>query len=458
MFYASAEMRQAAALPTSPAPATRAISPLPKITTTLAASLQSILPSRDVIASLIDYHKHALLWSHTSIVALTVQRELAAATLKTGELDVSRLHLADVGILLAVLAGSIAHPPAEGFDDQIQQVAGSGRTWYNAAVTCMQLSEPDIRHVRTIQVLSVSSEANDSRDNQLQLLYNVCQPAENAGFTWSLYGDFVNRLVQGPHPRPLKRLVGRSLKHRLWSQLCVQDWLATHALECLQDDLANQAGSALYASCNTTDILESSSLSTPCITPSFLNEVLKVIARSANAVIQDAPYTSVIELDMRLRNLSKHAAYEAHASNRVVLSHMVLLIHRRYFLQGAKDEQYEFSRWASVKACKQLISSMEEGIGSAAFSAWQFMSPLATAAITLCRHLQTVHLHDAESHMLIEYLDRAIAILRSTHYAEIATYADYDQTAVTTEVQQLDTTAQSWSSILQDEVLKLDVM
>lgn len=231
----------------------------------------------------------------------------------------------------------------------------------------MKLSKPDVRHVRITQILSVSAEPLAKSKEQLSLVYDVCRPAEEAGFTWGCYAAFVERLVHGPHPRLPKREAGRSAKHRLWAQLCVQDWLATHALEMLLNtDVKKYADNALLQAGK-----EQESISEQSVTPAFLDVILETFTQTSWNTTSMS-YTSIIALDMQLRKLTKHPACEARAANRIVLNHLILLLHRKYFLASFHDDQYAYSRWTSVATARQIIACVEEGIASAEFSAWHF--------------------------------------------------------------------------------------
>ncbi|KAF2159737.1 hypothetical protein M409DRAFT_29741 [Zasmidium cellare ATCC 36951] len=256
---------------------------------------------------------------------------------------------------------------AWGFSNQRRK--DLSRLWYRAAsqsldmASCVQ--QPGICTVQAVQVLFMSAKKLGCLEKQMQLFGVAHKTALDLGYE------------QLPYEATL------DIAHAL---LCLQEWLSTRAMDTLTtnrllrtNETTHPAGDYILPG-HALSIQVNPQLSTIfdtdfCV---FLDRVAQVAAGhfefSCNMQEEPGSYIAVLDLDYKLRALSKDPIYQVQKPARIVLSHLLLLLHKRWSLRSFEDSQFSYSRWASVTASTQIIRDIDcsrEGKGEV--SLWNFL-------------------------------------------------------------------------------------
>ncbi|KAK4496073.1 hypothetical protein PRZ48_012052 [Zasmidium cellare] len=405
----------------------------------LLSSLQQLLPPKQSILQLVDFHGHSLQWYHGSMSSRSFRQELCSAPQSIDSIYLRGLDLQWCALLFATLAASltIASEPtvtAWGFSNQRRK--DLSRLWYRAASQSLDLAasvqQPGICTVQAVQVLFMSAKSLGYLEKQMHLFGVAHKTALDLGYEQLPYEATLDMLTPPPS---FEQLVSEEpvTNQMIWTQLCLQEWLATRAIDILTTNRLLRTNESTHATGDyilpghAISIQVNPQLSTIldtdfCI---FLDRVAQIAAghfeSSCNMPEESSSYIDVLDLDQKLRVLSKDPIYQTQKPPRIVLSHLLLLLHKRWFLRSFEDSQFSYSRWASVTAATQIIRDIDtarEGKGEV--SLWNFLSTVFAALVTMCQNIAHLSLMEAAYCEHREMIDRGVAALQGSCYGDLS--------------------------------------
>ena len=185
--------------------------------------LEALLPSRDHINQLIQYHHTSLLWYHGSYSSKTFSDDLHIFFAEYGgNVRHSNLNFQWLALLFAVLTGSMtcSSPStcrAWGFSEEEQSTLSF--QWYEATVTCLDMAKyievHTIYSVQAIATLTIAAHILGNSNSQSVLLAAAGRIAQSLG---------LHNLNSDPHTMTADQLRKSEAGKRVFIQLCTQDW------------------------------------------------------------------------------------------------------------------------------------------------------------------------------------------------------------------------------------------
>lgn len=135
------------------------------ITSPLLGMLESLLPSKQHVLLLSEFHGQSLLWYHGAYNALTLSEEVRIFYHDyRGDIRHQEINFQWVALLFAVMTGSItcASPStAQSWGFSTSERSQLSKRWYNATVTCLNLANYLENHtiysVSAIATLTISA-------------------------------------------------------------------------------------------------------------------------------------------------------------------------------------------------------------------------------------------------------------------------------------------------------------
>jgi hypothetical protein len=345
--------------------------------------LETLLPSRSQIVSLVKYHCDCLLWYHGSFHSLVFWRSLEDFYQEDeGHIDSPSVDLQWVSLLLAIITGSMTCAPRKiaqswGFNDWEQTLLSN--KWFKATTACLYYSDYTSFHsiysVQTIATITHSAHMLGHSNSQSVLLASAVRIAQNLG---------LHRLGQEKEEHVSRGLVDRELGRRLWCQLCTQDWFSIPFTESY---LINHQSfnTDKPRNCNEDDMM-----ALPDDVPTLTNysrffydiaalmpRVQDVIA-SSNTVFTS--YEKVLEYDQQMRYLAtvrlphylQNVPIEpdwpcyvpwARRCLAISSSHKIIMIHRKFLGLSFTNPMFSRTRRTCVAAARTIIKEQKEAAG-----------------------------------------------------------------------------------------------
>jgi hypothetical protein len=185
--------------------------------------LEALLPSRDHINQLIEYHHSSLLWYHGSYSSKTFSDDLYIFFAEYGgNVRHPHLNLQWLALLFAILTGSMtcSSPStcrAWGFSEE-EQITLSFQ-WYEATITCLEMAKYIRVHtmysVQAIATLTIAAHILGNSNSQSVMLAAAGRIAQSLG---------LHNLESDPHTMSTDQLRKSEVGKRVFIQLCTQDW------------------------------------------------------------------------------------------------------------------------------------------------------------------------------------------------------------------------------------------
>jgi hypothetical protein len=200
------------------------------------AFLQLLLPSLDHIWKLVDYHEVYLLWYHCCYHGPTFRSELESVIAEQEDqttLNVGGLHLRWLALLFSIMAGSLTCTSERrlrewGFSKS--EAVKLSLQWYKAAITCLNhgewMSDHDIYSVQAVTTLTMSAHPLGRSTELSVLLGAALKIAQALGLDKLGYNAVLETIDETSSKEQRHRSIRRELGRKLWSQLCVQDWMS----------------------------------------------------------------------------------------------------------------------------------------------------------------------------------------------------------------------------------------
>ncbi|EMC96149.1 hypothetical protein BAUCODRAFT_46052, partial [Baudoinia panamericana UAMH 10762] len=365
--------------------------------------LQTLLPDKAQVATLVDYHIKCLLWFHGSFHGPTFARQVTAFYADYGgNICHPDVDLQWIALLFAVLTGCMAC----GNEDQLSECGFlleerellSSR-WFQAVTTCLDaahyMANLSIRACEAIATMTMSAHILGFSNQQSILLASAARVAQSLG---------LHRLDDST-PLNVERESGR----RLWTQLCSQDWFGIPFSDSYSiNPLHSHTVPPLNCHDTTLDELP---LTEPTVTTycRFLNDIAHLMPRLHDAVALSnttfTRYEQVLKYDRKMRAIASDQRpaclrsgpvnpswprWVAWARRAVAVTsaHKIIMIHRKYLTLSFTNPAFSFTRATCIAASKTImheIGQLEED----GPTFWIYHAFTVAACITLC--LDIIH-------------------------------------------------------------------
>jgi hypothetical protein len=372
--------------------------------------LEILLPNKEHIYQLVQFHGRCLLWYHGSYMAAILEEEVNTFYSEyNGNMRHREVNLQWVALLFAVLTGSItcasvAKASSWGFKED--ERARLSKQWYNATKMCLNLSNYMETHtiysVQAISTLTISAHILGFSNSQSVLLATASRLAQSLG---------IHRLGEETAAADvssvteLKRRRKRETGRRLWIQLCTQDWFSIPFSESYS---LNSAffNTAKPLNCSDEDMYPLPQ-ATPTITSycNYLFEIAALIPQLQDAMASsNTPFTKyeqVLLYDEKMRKLA--TAYMptflsnapvsptwpvyvpwARRSLAICLAHKIIMIHRKFLGLSFTNSAFSFTRRTCIAAAKTILKEARAASDDSGPVLWIDQAFVVAAGIILC--------------------------------------------------------------------------
>lgn len=347
--------------------------------TTLLSYLQSLLPSRSQLRTLVKYHCDCLLWYHGSFHAVVFSRSLDDFfDKKNGLIQLSDMELQWASLLFAIISGSITCAPRSlisswGFNDDERKELS--HRWFQAMNSCLQYSDYMSSHsifsVQAIATVTHSAHMLGHSNSHPVLLASAVRIAQSMGLH-----RLGNEAESGPD-----RLIDRELGRRVWCQLCTQDWFSIPFTESY---LINRTSfnTAKPRNCNDEDmIMKPDDIPTTTNYMRHHYDVAALMPQVQDAIVSSntlyTRYEKVLEYDQQLRLLATAGlpyylqnvpldpswpCYVPWARRALAIStsHKVIMIHRKFLGMSFVNPMFSRTRRTCVAAARTIVKELKE--------------------------------------------------------------------------------------------------
>lgn len=339
--------------------------------------LQLLLPSRQQLIQIVDYHRDCILWYHGSFhswaLAAEVDDFLARHHNNAYVDNLDNVDLQWLAMLFSVMCGSMACAPrlvarSWGFGKS-EQITLANR-WFEATTMCLNLADYSARHsiysVQAISTLTIAAHTLGQSNRQSVLLASAVRVAQNLG---------LHRLGQEIEDQS-PDLVKHEICRRAWSQLCVQDWFNIPFSETYLIHMPS-FNTDKPRNCFEEDM---QSLSDDIPTNMTYNRLLYDVA-ILMPQLQDGlnmsntlytKYEQVLQSDTKMRTMvTKRIPYYlknvpmeddwpcyvswSRKALTFSLSHKIIMIHRKFLGLSFTNPAFHFTRKTCVAASKTIL-------------------------------------------------------------------------------------------------------
>ncbi|KAF2643137.1 hypothetical protein P280DRAFT_393633 [Massarina eburnea CBS 473.64] len=353
--------------------------------------LQSLLPTKEQVLSIVDYHGRCMAWWIGGFYHRpSFQKTLEAAYEGTQDLNLRKHDWRWSALLFSILAASMI-----GSDEAVSNSWGFSeadkltlsRQWGSCMISCLHLGDyASNHHIYSIQaILNMHTSEHLVGSTKKWAAYQ-------AAATVIARGLGLHKLAQHPedHISPLEMqegqkeaLLQREIGRRVWSALTSQDWLCStsQGMYYLQK---RHYTSILPRHFDEETLAPIKDDNTPSCTliSNFLNEVGYMLSRYLDDML-DAPdlsakYNVVLRYDAVVRALTTEKmprflrytspyneawpqwALWARRSYQASAAHKVIMIHQSFLGKSFRDPRYTYSRWACLTSSNTIIDAMEK--------------------------------------------------------------------------------------------------
>ncbi|CAO2650802.1 Nn.00g090990.m01.CDS01 [Neocucurbitaria sp. VM-36] len=385
-------------------------------TATHVSFLQMLLPSLDHIWKLVDYHEVYLLWYHCCYHGPTLRSELENVIAEQEDkttLDVTGLHLQWLGLLFSIMAGSLTCT-----SDRLLREWGFSKSeavklslqWYKATITSLNhgewTSDHNIYSVQAITTLTMSAHSLGRSTELSVLLGAALKIAQGLGLDKLDHDVALEQIDKSSSADQRHLVLKRELGRKLWSQLCVQDWMS---LPFAGNHNINPAHFTTTRP-SSRDHLTMEPL--PATFPTYISygnylfEIAKLVVRHHEAMLQSTtPFTKyqhVLDYDTQMRDLATKGipryfhvmepidalwpewVHWARSSLTVCFAHKIIMIHRAYIRQSFTNPVYSMTRITCTAAAKTILNEAKQAKYVTSPIIWIDKAFCVAAAIILC--------------------------------------------------------------------------
>ncbi|KAK1762688.1 hypothetical protein QBC33DRAFT_256299 [Phialemonium atrogriseum] len=343
------------------------------------AIVQLLLPDRNRVEQLVQYHTESLLWSHGGYHVPTFRHDLARFyDVHLGQITSVGVDLQWVALLFAILSGAIISAPfplAQRWGFRKDEQHTLSESWYDATLECLHLSEHLTRHrldtLQAIVVLTTSAYLLGRMRSQSVLMATAIRMAQNLG---------LDRL--GEEPEGLSEgIVPRESGRRAWYALLRQDYFFIPFAEsylvrpmfnrtdpprnCRDEDMVSLPDSVptVMSYCRLLDKiaalmpeLHDSLLSCRTVYERF-EEIIRFDSEMrALATVHRPPFLADSPIDP---TWPRYIAWARRALT-ISFAHKVIMIHRNMLSRSMTDPVFSFTRKTCVAASKTILKMLQQ--------------------------------------------------------------------------------------------------
>ena len=352
--------------------------------------LQLLLPRREQIFHLVDYHISHVLWYHACFHGDSFLRELQSHYLNPSGLQIRSIDLRWSALLFSILAGSMActhdhETSAWGFPKAERHQLT--RQWYKAALTCLNLADYMWRHhlwsVQTVCVLTISGHILGFSNTQSTLHGAALKIAQGLGLQ-RLGAEADESILNDQDLTPAKRekTIRREVGRRVWSQLCNQDWFSIPFSEMYTIQRSH------FSTSRPQHIDDRTLLPVPAHEPSStsfarcINDIAWVLPQAHDALTSASTlytkYEQVLHHDAKMKALEREGMPSffamtesirpewpewipwARRSLALCFAHKTIMVHRSFLGKSLTDPTFEHTRKACMEASKTILKEARQ--------------------------------------------------------------------------------------------------
>ncbi|OAG06821.1 uncharacterized protein CC84DRAFT_1116691 [Paraphaeosphaeria sporulosa] len=414
--------------------------------------LQSVLPTKEQVFQMIDYHQNCMAyWIGGIYHGPSLRQALLEAYGDNGHFDLRCHDWRWCALLFSILSASIIGSPEEvsnswGFSNADKLKLS--RQWGNSLISCLQLGDFASRH----HIYSVQAILNMHTSEHLV----------GSAKEWAVYqaastviarGLGLNKL--GRHPEDQMSpsemtteqkdaLIQREIGRRVWSALISQDWLCSTSQGMYTQQKRHYSSiPPRHFDEETWEPVVSYQKPTFTHVSNYLNEIAHVLVRYLDDMMDagdiESKYNVVLRYDAIMRGLciekmppwlslnmphnndwpewTKWVRRSYHAS----CAHKIIMIHQSFLGRSFKDPRYTYSRWACISSAKTVLEAMEKRLPNEP-QWWVEQAFVVTAG--LCLGLDLFHRAEGEPEAIkdLECIQKAVQILEQWPTSSVAAH------------------------------------
>ncbi|CAI6336840.1 unnamed protein product [Periconia digitata] len=421
--------------------------------------LQSLLPPKEQVLQMIDYHSRCMAYWVGSVYDEPSFREsVLEAYNGTEQISLCKHDWLWSALLFSILSASMI-----GSSEEISKSWGYSnaekmrlsRTWGHSLISCLHLGDFASKyHIYSVQAI-----------------FNMHTSEHLVGSTkeWAVYqatglviarGLGMHRL--GPHPeddiapadmttKQKEALKQREYGRRIWCGLASQDWLCStsqgnynvqrrHYTSILPRPFEKETWAPVKDDNSPVDTMVTVFLHQVAYELShYLDEMLDApdISAKYNVVLKYDAIIRSIHLDKMPKFLRRSTPYDpawdkwpwvfwARRSYEASAAHKVIMVHQSFLGKSFKDSRYTYSRWACLSSSKAIVDAMETRYPEEP-QWWIEQAFVVTAGLVL--GLDLIHHRSSsggatsvEARETRSYMDRAIATLETWPTSSVASH------------------------------------
>ncbi|KEF58178.1 uncharacterized protein A1O9_06104 [Exophiala aquamarina CBS 119918] len=381
--------------------------------------LQMLLPSVDSIWKLVDYHELYLLWYHGCYHGPTLRWELysvLSSQEQVSSLMIRGLDLQWLALLFAVITGSLTCATSR----QLEQLGFSkseavklSMQWYKATIICLNQAEYTTNHtiysLHAIATLTMSAHPL-GRSSELSILMgSALKIAQSLGLDQLRQNPALEQILPTTSEEQRHTLLRLEVGRRLWSQLCIQDWMSlpfagNHCINPLHFTTTKPSSRNHL----TMDPIPAT-FPTYVSYGNYLFEIAKLMATHHEAMLRaTTPFTKyeqVLDFDSRMRTLATqdmpryfHVVEPidpawpkwvpwARRSLTICFAHKIIMIHRQFIRPSFANPAYSTTRVTCIAAAKTILNEAKQMDEKSGPIIWVDKAFCVVAGIVLCLDL-----------------------------------------------------------------------
>ncbi|KAK5953601.1 hypothetical protein OHC33_005545 [Knufia fluminis] len=356
--------------------------------------LQLLLPRREQIFHLVDYHCSHVLWYHACFHADSFRRELQSHYLGVSGLQLGNIDFRWSALLFSIMAGSMLT-----------------RQWYRAALTCLNLADYMWRHhlwsLQSICVLTISGHVLGFSNTQCTLHGAALKIAQGLGL--QRLGPEADESILNDHdltPAKREKIIRHEIGRRVWGQLCNQDWFSIPFSEMYTIQRSH------FSTSRPQHIDDRTLLPVPAHEPSStsfarcINEIAWILPQAHDALTSASTlytkYEQVLHHDAKMKALEREGMPSffsmtepvrpewpewipwARRSLALCFAHKTIMVHRSFLGKSLTDPTFEHTRTTCMAASKTILKEARQALDTGEGpKLWIDQAFMVAAGITL---------------------------------------------------------------------------
>ncbi|KAK4943224.1 hypothetical protein LTR66_014629 [Elasticomyces elasticus] len=415
--------------------------------------LQMLIPRRDQVFSLVDYHVSSVLWYHTTFHGPTFRHELQYLYSRPEGLQIKDADLRWIALLFSTMAGSMAcasDQKATSWGFAKQEKIKLTRQWYKATLACLNLGDFMWRHhINSIQAicgLTMSGHILGFSNTQSTLLGSALNIAQGLGLQ-RLGADADGGDADIGTDLPVsqrEKIIRREIGRRVWAQICNQDWFSIPFSEMYSIQKKH------FQSLTPQHIEDRNLQLVPQHEPSavtfstMINKVASLMPQVHDALAESSTpftqYEQVLLYDAKMRKLASDGLDQilnerepiksdwpkwlpwARQSIKICIAHKTIMIHRRFLGKSLTDTTFDYTRKTCMTCSRTILEEAQKAFDEPEHPRlWIDQAFMVAAGITLSLDIFHRNMTDPEFeqhrklvesaiHMLSRFEDSMIAI------------------------------------------------